>query len=262
MTNKPKRKGKPARIWERVGEWKGLFTLWKLGPDYLAELQPELRRIERRLERGFDKEPESADWRNAAAERLEEVLVRVATGARNQDSPDYADRLSLWIESFAAGVYSELVKSIGPMIDKLLRGSVEEAMESAHRCRIIFDAAIEGLVQDRLPSKREKGRTAEGRTPVVRSGDVEPGVVLNARLLPDEPKGRSAMAMLAKMDKALVAIETARELCEEERRLPRKAEVRARMESWGLKYSAKSKGGRYTLWPRIWERAGLTGLPD
>ena len=61
--------------------------------------------------------------------------------------------------------------------------------------------------------------------------------------------------------KELLMIETARVLCMVLRRLPTKREVRELLTARGIGFSTKCKDVE-ALWSRLFERAGLTRLPD
>lgn len=255
-------KKRPPRIIEKLEDWPGLFIPWRSGDDYWVTLRPELHERWNRLRRGSEKTFPSDEWRISGATRLLRAFERVEVGSRNKE------HIAFWSENYADDVYRELAASLGPLIEEIRLASQEKAKYAASKCQTIFRTAIEWLIQDRFPSKANGESTQ-------RLGEVDPAVALNAILLPKsanecadtklrtalQEKAQAAKDALNRVNKALAAIEVARQLCEEERRLPRKAEVQARLEELGVNFSPKSKGLK-GKWADVFARAGLAELPD
>lgn len=231
---------KARKHWKKSGELGELFVIWTDGKERMAWLHPELEARRKLLSRGH----RESENKTPRALKLEKAFERIAVAARNP---------SHWKGEFAEPVISYMIESLGAPLVEVFFADETTAKNAATLCEKIFRTAIDGLIQDRFPTKQD----GEGEE---RTGEVKPAVLLNAKFLPDEPIGKMARKVIQNTSWSLAAIEAAREIAEETGRIPQMAEVRDRLESQGLVFSKKSKDTK-GKWLDVFKRAGLQELP-
>lgn len=242
---------------EIVEQWEGLFILWKDGKHFRAELHPALEVRWTELRRGTHlgnvknellKPAMDAFERIAVAARAASKQTTNRTGDPCENPHKRAVAPSEW--HYAEDVFSLIIAAVGkPMVDVFFAKETA-ANNGGTECKKILSAAIDAIIQDRFPG-------ANG-TPI-RNGEIDCGVALNAAHHPDTREREEARAALAETNKPLAAIEAAKELCQELKRLPRKSEVIERLEMLGVSFSARSKDHK-GKWMDCFERSGLAAL--
>lgn len=131
---------------------------------------------------------------------------------------------SFGFEHAAKEVFADLSDTLGPEILRIFTApSEDQAKEAARTACSMFKRAVDGMVKSKFPQK------ARG------SGDAFP--------------------------KEVMAIWTARGLCEHLRRLPTKSEVRARLEAIGVTYAVGNSKDVEGKWRDLFGRSGLHLLP-
>jgi hypothetical protein len=134
-----------ARGYTLVQTWDGLFCLYSKGDEFVAELSPELRKIEWALLRGHTNYDESSP---KISESMFWLCVQ-AFARKEGDGLNIAD-----FEQAAGKVYSDLAETLGVEILRIVTAqSEEEASEAAKTARSMFDRAIAGMVKGRFPKK-------------------------------------------------------------------------------------------------------------
>ena len=240
-TNVTKAETENQNHWRKTGTLGNLFVLWTDGRKWTVWLHPALEARRKHLSRGHREDPE----KTPRSLKLEAAFERIAVTARNP---------SQWENEFAEATFSFMIEGLGIPLAEVFFGSEASAKNAGTFCEKIFSAAIDGLIQDRFPTK-QNGERAE------RTGEIDSAAVLNARFFSNEPIGKKAREAIQRVNWALAAIESARQLAEETGKLPRKADVIARLEGGGLVFSNKSKDKK-GKWSDIFKRAGLEELPS
>ena len=169
---------------------------------------------------------------------LQGILNRKQRGHRNDDKhAPLVERSLFWLScgwlakdtaSFGwrhieGDVFRDLVEALGENAAALCSAQTEAKAElAATDLMAIFKRSVDGMVRIKFPKK------------AVGSGEVLP--------------------------KEVLAIWNAQEACAYLRRLPRKQEVRERLELIGVTFSVRSKDVE-GKWKSLFDRAGLSGLP-
>ena len=125
--------------------WAGLFNLYVRGNEVIAELAPELRKIEWALFRGHTNYDESSP---KISESM--FLLCVQAFARQEEerlnAPDF--------ERVAGKVCSSLAETLGVEVLKIITARTEDQAQKALKAACsMFNRALEGMVRGKFPKK-------------------------------------------------------------------------------------------------------------
>lgn len=141
-----------ASGWIKINEWPELFVLYRRGSEYLAELQPELATIEKRLMSGHS-------FQDLASAKLDGALGRLAflefarrDSATNHNSWGFLELRREAIE--------QLTETLGELALKLFYSSKEAAENSYMDMVALVKRTGEGIVKSRFDPMRYKGKWA------------------------------------------------------------------------------------------------------
>ena len=169
-----------------VQSWHGLFKLYSKGDEFVAELSPELRKLEWALLRGHTNHDESSP---KISESMFWLCVQ-AFARQEGDGLNIAD-----FELAAGKVYSNLAETLGVEILRIIAAqSEEEALKAAKTARSMFDRALAGMVKGRFP-KRARGSGDAFPKEVMAIWTAE-GLCGHLRRLPTKAEVREKLEMI------------------------------------------------------------------
>ena len=219
-----------AKGWKPLKSWDGLFSLYKQGNEFVAEMSDRLVAIHTKYRKANTQEVKNeAGIGNVELENLQRALFLLNLRKRKVISCGDIDAIIL----------SDLTESIGAMmseawhyIPKKMEGAVSLRASSsdsgssnrAGELKRFFSRAVDGLMKLKYPSR-----------------------------------AKSSGAVVAK---EVLAIEQAQLLCGKLRRLPTKSEVRFAMEESEHGFSTERSKGVDGKWRDLFQRCGLDALKD
>ena len=215
--------------WKPLKSWDGLFSLFRKGNGFVAEMSDRLVAIHSKYRKANTQEVKNkAGIGNEELEKLQRALFLLNLRKRKVISCGEMDAIIL----------SDLTESIGAMmseawhyIPKKLEGAVSlqasssdsGSLNRAEELKRFFSRAVDGLMKLKYPTRAKS------------SG--------------------------ADVAKEVLAIEQAKLLCGNLCRLPTKSEVRFAMEEQGHRYSDE-RSRAASNWKNLFKRCGLEALKD
>lgn len=218
--------------WKLVDEWDGLFSLYKRGNEFTAELSASLEAHDLSLQKAnVDKKGKDLKYGKKDLDNLQIALFFLSARERERKTPRGLRPLDIVITQL-------LTHTIGSMLSEALY-YIPKRKENAVSIRA--GESKSGGTNKATELKRFFSRAIDG---------------LMKMKYPENSRGAGK-----KLSRNRLAIECARRLCGHWQRLPTKSEVRFFMEVNGESFSERSKGvdGR---WRKLFMDSGLETLKD